>query len=74
MTGWTKNVDARYVAGTAGTATACCQFSNNEFTAPVAGFYSICGWLRFKQGGNAVDITIKVRATLFSIDKVYLLA
>merc|ERR1711981_1505263 len=49
VTGWTKNVDARYVAGT-----------NNAFVAPVAGFYSICGWLRFKQGGNSVDITMRV--------------
>merc|ERR1712088_656870 len=51
VTGWTKNVDTRYAAGTSNTETACCQFSNNEFTAPVAGFYSICGWLRFKKGG-----------------------
>ena len=52
MTGWTKNVDVHYAAGTTGTATACCQFSNNEFTVVTQGFYSICGWLRFKKGGK----------------------
>merc|ERR1711934_17866 len=60
VSGWTKNVDVHYAAGTTGTATTCCQFSSNQFTVVTKGYYSICGWLRFKQGGNSVDITIKV--------------
>jgi len=46
----------RYIKadGTDGTA----PFSAGTFTAPVAGWYHICSFSRFKQGGNSNDVTI----------------
>merc|ERR1719431_181575 len=40
--------------GTAGTA----PFSGGTFTAPVAGWYHICSFSRFKNSGNSNDVTI----------------
>merc|ERR1712106_799273 len=41
-------------AGTTGTA----PFSSGTFTAPVAGWYHICSFSRFKNSGNSNDVTI----------------
>merc|ERR1712080_113145 len=65
VTGWTKNVDEGYKAD--GTAFTSSLFSGNQFTAPTVavsdittGLWHICGWLRFKKDGNAVDIAMRV--------------
>ena len=31
---------------------------SGTYTAPVTGYYNICAFLRFKRGGNAVDVTV----------------
>ena len=33
-------------------------YSSGTYTAPVNGYYNICAFLRFKKGGNAVDVTV----------------
>merc|ERR1712002_739321 len=43
---------------TAARVTGTAPFSSGTFTAPVAGWYHICSFSRFKNGGNSNDVTI----------------
>jgi len=43
---------------TAAGATGTAPFSSGTFTAPVAGWYHICSFSRFKNSGNSNDVTI----------------
>merc|ERR1711970_1203771 len=59
ITGWTSSLDIYY------TTTAVVDSTNvyvstgsGTYTAPVTGYYNICAFLRFKRGGNAVDVTV----------------
>merc|ERR1712002_467409 len=55
LTSFSNNLNVCLKAdGTAGTA----PFSSGTFTAPVAGWYHICSFSRFKNGGNSNDVTI----------------
>merc|ERR1712098_869506 len=55
LTSFSNNLNVYLKAdGTAGTA----PFSSGTFTAPVAGWYHICSFSRFKNGGNSNDVTI----------------
>jgi len=71
ITGWTNQLDIYYCAD-ANVATTCvAPHTNNAdsttsyvntgsgtYTAPATGYYNICASLRFKRGGNAVDVTV----------------
>merc|ERR1712098_603175 len=55
LTSYSNNLNVYLKAdGTAGTA----PFSSGTFTAPVAGWYHICSFSRFKNSGNSNDVTI----------------
>merc|ERR1712179_449025 len=55
LTSFSNNLNVYLKAdGTAGTA----PFSSGTFTAPVAGWYHICSFSRFKNSGNSNDVTI----------------
>merc|ERR1711942_166609 len=59
ITGWTNSLDIYYTT-TADTDSANVYVSTGSgtYTAPVTGYYNICAFLRFKRGGNAVDVTV----------------
>jgi hypothetical protein len=57
ITGWTTNLDTYYAAG-GSTLVSNTYFVNGIFTAPVAGYYNICGFFRFRNSGNANDVSI----------------
>merc|ERR1712002_605657 len=55
LTSYSTNLNVYLKAdGTTGTA----PFSSGTFTAPVAGWYHICSFSRFKNTGNSNDVTI----------------
>eukprot|EP00091_Calanus_sinicus_P018080 TRINITY_DN4012_c0_g1_i8.p1 TRINITY_DN4012_c0_g1~~TRINITY_DN4012_c0_g1_i8.p1 ORF type:complete len:128 (-),score=39.76 TRINITY_DN4012_c0_g1_i8:89-472(-) len=55
LTSYTTNINVyQTAAGAAGTA----PFSGGTFTAPVAGWYHICSFSRFRNSGNSNDVTI----------------
>jgi len=55
LTSFSNNLNVYLQAdGTTGTA----PFSSGTFTAPVAGWYHICSFSRFKNSGNSNDVTI----------------
>jgi len=60
ISGWTSNLDI-YYAGSTTTEQAATTFNTGTgtFTTPAAGWYNICASFRFRQGGNANDVTIK---------------
>jgi hypothetical protein len=37
------------------------------YIVPVNGFYNICGFLRFRKGGNAVDVNIYAVSVSFKV-------
>jgi len=59
ITGWTNALDI-YYSTTADTDSTNVYVSTGSgtYTAPVTGYYNICAFLRFKKGGNAVDVTV----------------
>merc|ERR1711892_883906 len=59
ITGWTSSLDIYYskTATTDSTSTYV-STGSGTYTAPEAGYYNICAFLRFKKGGNAVDVTV----------------
>jgi len=61
ITGWTSQLDIYYAAGSAADSTTTYAITGSgTYTAPVNGYYNICSFLRFKKGGNAVDVTVIV--------------
>merc|ERR1740137_241979 len=56
ITGWTSSLDIYYskTATTDSTSTYV-STGSGTYTAPEAGYYNICAFLRFKKGGDAVD-------------------
>jgi len=59
ITGWTNSLDIYYdTASTADSTTVYVNTGSGTYTAPVNGYYNICAFLRFKKGGNAVDVTV----------------
>merc|ERR1712183_1252172 len=59
ITGWTNLLDEFWDDGsTADSATSYFSTSTGYFTAPKAGWYNICAFLRFKKGGDNSDIVI----------------
>jgi len=59
ISGWTSQLDIYYAAGSAAdSATTYTNTGSGTYTAPVNGYYNICSFLRFKKGGNAVDVTV----------------
>jgi len=60
ITGWTSNLDIYYAGKTVTEQTAVTfNTGTGTFTAPAEGWYNICASMRFKQGGNSNDVTIK---------------
>jgi len=59
MMGLTATLDVVFQAGTATQQTGASFISvTGNYITPIAGWYNICGFLRFKKGGNAVDVNI----------------
>jgi len=59
ITSWTQSLDIYYTTtAVIDSTTSYVSTSGGTYTAPVAGYYNICAFLRFKQGGNAVDVTV----------------
>merc|ERR1712168_1195639 len=59
ITGWTNSLDIYYTtAATTDSANVYVSTGSGTYTAPVTGYYNICAFLRFKRGGNAVDVTV----------------
>lgn len=58
ITGWTENLDTYYAASASTTSGNAFIPSTGVFTPPVAGYYNICGFARFKNSGTSNDITI----------------
>merc|ERR1719195_1497814 len=62
VTGWTKQVDWWRKQTTVGTTTLF-DISSGFFNPPVAGYYHVCAYSRFQQGGNAVEMCIRKAAS-----------
>eukprot|EP00090_Calanus_glacialis_P007943 TRINITY_DN1632_c0_g1_i2.p1 TRINITY_DN1632_c0_g1~~TRINITY_DN1632_c0_g1_i2.p1 ORF type:complete len:255 (-),score=59.40 TRINITY_DN1632_c0_g1_i2:110-874(-) len=59
ITGWTNSLDIYYSTTVAtDSTTTYVSTGSGTYTAPVNGYYNICAFLRFKKGGNAVDVTV----------------
>jgi len=59
ITGWTNSLDIYYAAGvTTDSTNTYVGTGSGTYTAPLNGYYNICAFLRFKKGGNAVDVTV----------------
>jgi len=57
--GWTQLLDIYYTTtATADSTNVYVSTGAGTYTAPANGYYNICASLRFKKGGNAVDITV----------------
>ena len=65
LTSWTTNLDI-YIAANAN-ADSANQFSGGTFTNQKSGYYHICSFTRFRQGGNANDNTVLVVSEKISI-------
>merc|ERR1711868_172403 len=62
LTSWTTNLDIYIAAGA--NADSQNQFSGGTFTNRKSGYYHICSFTRFRQGGNANDNTVLVGGTI----------
>jgi len=59
ITSWTQDLDIYYsTTAVADSTNTYVVTSGGTYTAPVAGYYNICAFLRFQKGGNAVDVTV----------------
>merc|ERR1712215_226476 len=58
ITGWSNALDIYYAAAATADSGTYVSTGSGTISAPVAGYYNICGFLRFKKGGNANDVTI----------------
>eukprot|EP00091_Calanus_sinicus_P017989 TRINITY_DN3962_c0_g1_i7.p1 TRINITY_DN3962_c0_g1~~TRINITY_DN3962_c0_g1_i7.p1 ORF type:complete len:243 (-),score=82.88 TRINITY_DN3962_c0_g1_i7:120-848(-) len=59
ITGWTNSLDIYYsTTAVADSTNTYVSTGSGTYTAPVNGYYNICAFLRFKKGGNAVDVTV----------------
>ena len=59
ITGWTNSLDIYYTtAAVIDSTNVYVSTGSGTYTAPVTGYYNICAFLRFKKGGNAVDVTV----------------
>ena len=68
MTSCTRTVDI-YDDGVSGNAQITNTYINTGtcfITVPAAGYYNICYHARFKQGGNAGDVTIQAGSTTYA--------
>jgi len=60
VTGWVENLDVHYDKGSSTLiTTSFFDPSTGVYTSPSAGWFKICGFFRFKLGGNSVDITLR---------------
>jgi len=59
ITGWANSLDIYYDAGqTADSTNVYVNSGSGTYTIPEDGLFNICAFLRFKKGGNAVDVTV----------------
>merc|ERR1719192_2109412 len=58
LTSWSETLDIVIAAGA--TADSADSFSSGTWTAPIAGWYHICSFSRFRNTGNANDVTVLV--------------
>merc|ERR1712142_655680 len=63
ITGWNENADFYRDATPAVSTTNTFTGSSGIFVPPVAGWYKICAYSRFKMSGNAVDMCIRKGTT-----------
>merc|ERR1712080_666814 len=57
ITDWTENLD-NYIASGANALSTTNTFTptTGTFVPPINGWYRVCGFFRFKKGGNANDV------------------
>jgi len=58
IVGWTNSLDIYYAAAATADAGTYVATGSGTLSAPVAGYYNICAFLRFRSGGNANDVTV----------------
>merc|ERR1711874_130456 len=60
ITGWTENLDDYVASGTNTLHATSRSFTpaTGVFTPPINGWYRVCAFFRFKNSGNANDVTI----------------
>merc|ERR1711934_8798 len=62
ITGWSQNVDYARTQDTLETGTRF-DSSTGIYTPIIAGYYHVCAYARFKNGGNAVEMCLRKGST-----------